>query len=199
MGGVETMIKKDLYKYISSFVMGDAGVYYSGKHCRLVANSVEGDYMLWKQSILENLTEVNYHIVNDKRGNRKPLHVLTTRTHPIYTQMRDRFYTNSYRGIDPHYLKMLDEEYLAILYMDDGSCYKDKRCNATPRVSLNTKRLSYGDSLLLKKALKEKLELEFNIHRHNKFYYLSLRAKDYDKFVNMVHPYILNCFQYKLL
>lgn len=193
------MIKKDLYKYISAFVMGDSGVYYSGKNCRLVSNGVESEYILWKKSILEELTSVNYHISEDKRGNRKPLHVITTKTHPIYTQMRDRFYTDSYKGIDPHYLKMMDEEYLAILFMDDGSCYKDTRCNATPRACLNTKRLSYGDSWLLKKAIKDKLDLEFNINRHKNYYFLSLRTKDYERFSDMVSPFMLNCFSYKLL
>jgi len=193
------MIKKDLYKYISAFIMGDSGVYYSGKNCRLVSNGVQGDYIRWKKSILEELTEVNYHISNDSRGNRQPLHVITTKTHPIYTQMRNRFYTDRYKGIDPHYLKMLDEEYLSILFMDDGSCYKDNRCDATPTVSLNTKRLSYGDSFLLKKALKDNLNLEFNINSHKHYYFLRLRSKDYDRFVEMVSPFMLSCFSYKLL
>lgn len=196
-----TMLKKDLYRYISAFVMGDGGVYYSGKNCRMVLNSIEKDYIMWKKQILENLTSVNYHVVEDKRTDfdRKPLHVLTTRAHPTYTKVRKRVYTDNYRGIDPHYLKLLDWEVLAILFMDDGSCHKDKRCNATPSVSLNTKRLSYGDSWLLKRAIKDTLGIEFNVHRHNNRYYLSLRAKDYSKFKDNVSEYVLDCFQYKLL
>jgi len=203
MGDVETVIKdkKELYKYLSAFVMGDAGVYYSGKNCRLVTNSIEKEYILWKKDILENLTKVNYHVRIDKRTdyNRKPLHVLTTRTHPTYTKLRNRFYTDKYRGIDPHYLKLMDWETLSILFMDDGSCYQDPRCNATPSVNLNTKRLSYADTWLLKKGIKEKFGLEFNIQRQKHMYYLRLRSKDYYKFVAGVSPFILDCFQYKIL
>lgn len=199
IGGVETMNKKDLYKYISAFVMGDAGVYYSGKHCRLVTSSINKDYILWKKSILEELTHVNYHTVLDKRGNRKLLHVLTTRTNPLYTKVRKQVYTDRYRGLSPHYLKLLDWETLAILYMDDGSCYQDKRCNATPKVTINTKRLSYGDSLLLKNTIKKRLNIEFNVNRQKQYYLLALRSKDYDIFKQEISPYILESFKYKLL
>lgn len=195
------MIKRDLYKYISAFIMGDGGVYYSGKNCRLVSNSVHGEYILWKKSILEYLTSVNYHVTIDRRGDykRKPLHVLTTKTHPTYTKMRKRFYTDRYKGIDPHYIKLLDWEVLAILFMDDGSCSKDKRCDATPSVKLNTKRLSYADSWLLKKGIKDNLGIEFNVHRHYDMYFLSLRTKDYSTFKANVSPFVLDCFKYKLL
>lgn len=203
MEGVETLIKdkKVLTKYVVAFAMGDAGVYKSGSKYRMVANGTHKDYILWKKSILENVSGVNYHVVVDPRDDysRKSLHVLTTRVHPMYEKIRDRLYTGSYKGIDPHYLTLLDWEMLAILFMDDGSCYKDKRCNATPRVSLNAKRLSYGDQWLLKKAIKEKLNLEFNVTRHGKYWYLSLRTKDYTAFKEGVAPYVLDCFSYKLI
>lgn len=203
MGGVETMIKdkKELMKYVVAFAMGDAGVYKSGKSYRMVANGVCEEYILWKKSILEQISGVNYHIHQDPRDDycRKPLHILTTRVHPIYKKIRDRLYTGTYKGIDPHYLKLLDWEMLAILFMDDGSCYKDKRCNATPKVSLNVKRLSYGDQLLLKKSIKEKFNIEFNVNRHGKYWFLALRTKDYYTFKEGVSPYIFDCFSYKLL
>lgn len=193
------MTKKDLMKYISAFVMGDAGVYYSGNNCRLVTNSVEEEYINWKQDILSNLTAVNKHSTVDKRGDRKELFVLTTRTHPIYTTVRKRVYVDQYRSIDPHYLTLLDWETLAILFMDDGSCSVDNRCNATPQVRLNTKRLSYADSWLLKKGIKDRLGIEFNIQRHYDRYFLALRTKDYEQFSNECYKYVLPCFNYKLL
>lgn len=199
MGGIETVFKKDLIKYLSAFVMGDAGIYYSGINCRMVTNGVQEEYLMWKKGILEELTSVNYHIVNDKRGSRQPLHVLTTMTHPTYTKIRERVYTNQYRGIDPHYLKLLDWESLAILFMDDGSCCKDNRCDATPSVSINTKRLSYADSWLLKRGIKESLGIEFNVHRQKSYYYLRLRSADYAIFKDNISQYILKCFEYKLL
>jgi hypothetical protein len=197
MEGVTTMNKRQLIKYISAFAMGDGGVYYSGKDCRFVANQIEEnrDYIEWRADVLSNLTKVNLHI--SKQEGKKPLLCTTTRAHPVYTKVRERLYIGAYKSVDPHYLKLLDWDMLAILYQDDGSLNRDSRCDSVD-VRLNTKRLSYGDSLLLKQALKEKLELEFNINRHYNRYFLRLRTKDNEAFFDNVSPHIFESFKYKL-
>jgi hypothetical protein len=195
------MTKKELMKYISAFTMGDGGVYYSGNNCRFMCNqvAVNQDYIEWRAGILEELTEVSVYYTNDKHERRQPILCTLTKTHPIYTKVRERLYIDKYKSVDPHYLKLLDWEMLAILYQDDGSCYKDTRCDATPQAKLNLKRLSYGDQMLLKKALKDRLGLEWNIHRHYHRYFLSLRTKDYDNFLYNVQDFIKPSFYYKLL
>jgi hypothetical protein len=52
---------------------------------------------------------------------------------------------------------------------------------------------------LLKKALKDKLDLEWNINRNGKYYYLRLRSKDNGKFINNIRPFITESFKYKVL
>ena len=80
--------------------------------------------------------------------------------------------------------------------MSDGcSCYKKGYLD----VSLNMKRLSYGDQLFLKTQLKNKFDLDWNINRQNQYYYLRLRTKDISKFYEGVEPYILPSFKYKIL
>jgi hypothetical protein len=198
MGGVETMNKKDLMKYLSAFVMGDGGVYYSGKHCRFVCNQVakHEDYIKWRAGILENVTSVN--VYENQQPDKQLILCTMTKAHPIFTDIRERLYIDNYKSVDPHYLKLLDWEMLAILFQDDGSLNVDNRCEATPTARLNTKRLSYGDSWLLKKALKDRLDLEWNVHRHYHRYFLSLRAKDSDKFFSGVKEFIKPSFSYKL-
>lgn len=201
MRGVTTMDKKLLHKYISAFIMGDGGVYLSGKEYRCIVSGTEKEYIDWKASILSNLTNVNVHTV--EKSGKKPLTVCTTRQHPVYTKMRAHFYTGNYKGISPHYLKLLDWEMLAILFMDDGSNNMYERDgDLYLSIKLNTKRLSYGDSLLLKKAIKDNLGIEFNVnkqrYRDRIYYYLTLRTKDQAVFLNNIKPYVLNCFAYKL-
>lgn len=193
------MNKQKLMKYISAFTMGDGGVYYSGKHCRFVANQIERnrDYIEWRADILRELTEVNIH-KNEQPG-KQHLLCTTTRTHPVYTKVRQRLYVDNYKSVDPHYLKSLDWEMAAILYQDDGSLHLDTRCNASPDIRLNTKRLSYGDSLLLKKAFKDKLGIEFNVNRHYDRWFLRLRSRDSDVFLKSVRPHIKPSFEYKLV
>lgn len=199
------MDKKQLTKLVSYFTMGDGGVYFAGKECRFQMNmkTEHMDYITWVVKTLENITTVSIRDVvrnSDDGYDRKPLTAISTKLHPFFTTLRDRIYTGNYKGIDPHTLKLLDFESLAILYMSDGSLYLDKRWeNKHYTVSLCMKRLSYGDQYILKKALKDNLDLEWNINRHGKYYFLRLRNKDVTKFMEGVRPHILPSFEYKLI
>ena len=203
MESVETMDKKHLVKLISSFVMGDGGVYYSGNNCRYIRNqlAVHKDYLEFQAEVLSEVTSCSIVPVKDDRDDcaRKPQLRVITKSHPLFTQMRERFYTDGYKGIDPHYLKLLDWQMMAHLFMDDGSnqLYQ-KDGHDYLSIRLNTKRLSYGDSLLLKKAIKEKLDVEFNIQSHYHRYMLGLRSKDQATFLNGVRPFMFPSFDYKM-
>jgi hypothetical protein len=95
--------------------------------------------------------------------------------------------------------------------MCDGCLGEDKPdtkkglINSSYNVTLNLKRLSEGDTLMLKKAIKDKLGLDFNICRQYKdkrrkhnWYYLRLPCKEVDRFMDIVRPHILPSFAYKL-
>lgn len=129
---------------------------------------------------------------------RKPQCRAQSSRHPKLQTIWERLYIDGRKVIDPHMLTLLDREALAIMFMADGSRYIDKRCKASPKYTLNIKGYSYGDQWLLKKALKEKLDLEFNINRQNNYYYLVLRTKDVAKFESLVEDHILPSFKYKL-
>ena len=208
MGCVTTMSidKKQLTKLISYFILGDGGVYKiaKSKNCRFIMNMKEenSDYVHWVESVLNEITGTRVVEV-EKEGNRKPQLRLESSNHPFFNTLRDRIYIDGYKGLDPHTLKLLDFEALAILYMCDGSfCeyfHPEKRMvNPSIRITLNMKRLSYGDQFLLKKALKENLDLEWNINRQNQYYYLVLRTKDVEKFCAGVLPFMKESFYYKL-
>lgn len=200
------MDKKELYKLVSYFVMGDGGVYYSGKECRFVMNMLEqnSDFIYWAKKILENITDVSVSEVKDEREGRGKSLRLMTKTHPIFTKMREQIYTENYRGISPHYLKLLDWEALSILYMSDGGLYIDKPnpqrglVNNSYSISLYVKRLSYGDQFILKKQL-EKIGLMWNINKAGKYFCLRLRAKDNEFFCSNISKYIFPSFQYKII
>jgi hypothetical protein len=199
--------KKELIKNLSYIIMGDAGVYYTSSeksNCYFVMNMIKDneDYIIKCKEVLENFTSCKIKEI-DKRENRKKQLSLYTPTHPLLTKMRERIYVGNYKSIDNHALKLLDYEALSYLYMSDGSILRDFRpnigmINPSYRITLNMKRLSYGDQYLLKKALKEKLDLEWNINRNNQYFYLTLRTKDVSKFVNNINPFLTNSFKYKI-
>jgi hypothetical protein len=204
---MKTLNKKELVKLISYITMGDGGLYIIGgcTNASFAMNmkTENMDYILFCKEVLEQVTScsITNRVVE---GNRKPQVRLQSKTHPLLTSIRERIYTDTYKGIDPHALKMLDAQALAILYMCDGSLVvtppNEKRGSISNEysVTLNMKRLSYGDQFILKKALKEMLDLEWNINRQNQYYYLRLRAKDVDKFMGMVTPFVFPSFQYKI-
>ena len=198
--------KKDTIKklyYISTF---DGGLYVTGKcdNAKFIMNmrSANLDYV---NMCAATIAEINCgtKIYSRKDYNtdgydRAPQVRLESRTHPILTRIYDRIYLDGKKVIDPHMLTMLDAEALAIIFMADGSRYVDRRCNASASYSLNTKGFSYGDNLMLKQAIRDKLGLEFNIQRHGKYWYLRLRSKDNAQFEELVSPYMQKSFLYKL-
>lgn len=191
--------KKELIKLCSYIIMGDGGVYSDGKNYRFSMNMIKEneDYILKCKDILENITSCIIREI-DKGNNRKIQLNLLSKSHPIFTKLRERIYTGNYKGIDPHSLKLLDYEALSFLYMSDG-CLSKKINTLRPCITLNMCRLSYGDQYILKKALKEKLDLEWNINHTNQYYYLTLRVKDHEKFINNIIPYITPSFNHKIL
>lgn len=195
--------KKELMKLCSFIVMGDGGLYKISKdvsNYKFIMNmkSENLDFILYCKDILENVTSCRIYDRKDyniDEYNRKLQKRIESKVHPFFTNIHNRIYINKYKGLDPHAFKLFDWECLAILFMSDGSgCLK----SGYKDYSLNMKRLSYGDQLFLKDQLKEKLDLEWNINKQNKYYYLRLRKKDYEKFENGIRKYILPSFKYKI-
>ena len=214
MGCVETMNKRRLIKLISMFSFVDGGLYKRGpNHNAYFAMNMlteHEDYIDWVKETIEHVTSVNKAKVKNPCKN--PQTNLRSKSHPLFTKLHSKLYIDGYKGIYPHLLKMIDWECLAIMYMCDG-CFRvvDRNSpNAIRRgsksdeysVTLNMKRLSYGDQFLLKKLFKEKFDLEFNINKQTykgkTYYHLRLRTKDIEKFMYGIRDYVLPSFNYKV-
>ena len=207
MGRVSTM-DKNIYKIINFVAMSDGGVYSYGKDNYAFAMNMLAkhmDFLEWVKTQLEHFTSVT---ISQRKletdWKRQPQVRIQTKAHPYFKKIREHLYIDNYKGLWSHYLKFLDEEALAILYMCDGCLGVEKPnskkglVNESYNVTLNLKRLSEGDTLMLKKAIKNKFDIEFNICRSNKYYFLRLRAKDISKFMTLITPYVFPSFKYKL-
>lgn len=205
-GGATTMSidKKQLSKLVYYMTTFDGGIYYNGKNAKFMINmkSEHKDYLNWVKNTMSNITSVqikdlpNY---NKDGFNRKPLSCVWTKTHPYFTRIRERVYISNHKVIDPHMLTLMDAEALAIIFMTDGSSSLDNRwSNPHCKIDLCTKGFSYADNMSLSKSIYNKLNIRSNIHRHNKYWYLNIPAKDHIKFVDTIKPYIVPSFFYKL-
>ena len=210
------MDKKQLVKLVSAFVMADGGVYRRVKGDPKTSNAnayymmnmltKHMDYIEWVVDTLSEITSVTTSDV--KNPCKQPQTRVVSRTHPFLTKIWGRVYIDGYKGLDPHAMKLFDWEMLAIFYMADGSLSveqpnaKKGLINPSPNVTLNMKRLSYGDQLFLKQLIRDKLGVETNVTRQTykgrTYYFLRVRNRDIDKFMKGIEPHMKESFYYKL-
>lgn len=163
------------------------------------------DYVYWLTERLEKITKVHIHEYQPKMENANRAALIHTGVHPFYTKFRKRMYIDGIKVVDPHYLTLLDWEFLSIWYQEDGSMSirqreRDKRPDI--QIQLATDCFSYGDHLLLKDALKEKLNLEWNVRPYTtkngyRRYRLVLLRSNAEFFCTTIYPFMQDSFKYK--
>lgn len=223
------MDEKLFTKFVSSFVFGDGALSHLKSYWRTVEDGTERpslnnkkknshyylkqlsthiDYVNFQIEILEWLTPVTTTIVpsyTDKRGyNCKEQINISSRYHPFFTKMRERFYSEGKKQIDPHYIRLWDEQTMAFFYMDNGwiDCVEQKSGKIYVRTALATHAYSYGDVYLLKKWMKEAFDFNFDIKRHKQKsgeykFYLQNSKDNSKRFLETIHPYCFPSFEYK--
>lgn len=201
---MEIKDKKRLMKLVSYLTMGDGSVYYNRGAGNALFSMTQTedhlDFVEYVAGVLGNVTGCSV-VKEERAAPRKNVYKVYSRHHPYFNAVRDRVYTDSYKGIDPHALKLMDWEALALLYMSDGCLgryVKDGKVKSYS-LTINMCRLSYGDQLLLKQCIRDTMGVEFNVVRTGRKYYtLRLRSRDIPTFIEGVRPYILESFNYKI-
>lgn len=201
---------KQLNKLVSYMSTFDGGIYYPHKrnedsvvNCQFIMQMREEnkDYLLWVKSVLENITSVRLTERPDYNTEgfiRRPQLRIESSRHPYFTKIRERIYIDNHKVIDPHMLKQMDAESLAIIFMCDGGTSLDTR-HKSPRakIDLHTKGFSYADNLSLSKAIYDATGVITNVNRHSKYYYLNVATKSHKTFYDTVKPFVLPSFDYK--
>lgn len=198
-----SMDKKQLTKLLSYMATFDGGLYRKiNRHgnrgnATFIMNMKKAnlDYVQWVAETLNELVSTSIKDRPDYNSDgcsRAPQVRLESQSHPALTVLHERIYIDGKKVIDPHMLKLLDAEALAIIFMADGSV------SAQGYVNLNTKGFSYGDNLILSKAIHERLGIRTNINRNGQYFYLRVPAKDSARFHATVVPHVKPSFSYKL-
>lgn len=208
MGCVETMSNptkttdpKEWTKRISYMSTFDGGLYRRGKgNAQFIMNmrAANRDYMEWVKETLECVTPAR--LTERKDYNTDQLRLEST-CHPKLTAIHDRVYIQKHKVIDPHMLKLMDAEALAIIFMCDGgtqASLRPRSVTPSPVITLNTKGFSWADNMALSKAIYQALGIRTNVSKHGKYWYLTVPVKDAGLFVETVEPYVLPSFRYKL-
>lgn len=118
-----------------------------------------------------------------------------SKVHPKLTVLWERIYLDGRKIPSHHDFKLLDWEFMAIMYMADGNIQKaGKRWYPM----LNLCKWSYAELCWVKQQVKDYLHIDMNIYKCGKYFRLGVPAKDINTFFDSVRPYILQSFHYKL-
>lgn len=167
--------------------------YFQMTHCE-----EQLSYMQWKMDILNNVSKCSIYPNKQKDG--RVQYRLYSRANPIYTKLHQRFYAYGHKSVDEYLVKMITPLALSIMYMDDGTVGKANPKNWTnDTFYLRLCNFDYANLFLIKKSLKIKFDLDWNINKHaTKYYQLRLLNKHNEKFIEIIKPYIIPSMTYKL-
>jgi hypothetical protein len=189
-----TPLTREQIEFIIGSTLGKGSIMISGrKNAYFKVVHYEKDYLLWKKSILGNLTN-NIATGRDKRE--KVTYEFHTMSHQELNKYRKMFYENNRKVIKDigDYLTAFG---LAIWFMDSGS-----------RINNCTYRLSTGifdgeDNKKLQVILKTNFNLSCKVceyERHGKkYYYISFNKENTLRMTEIIRPYIIECMKNKLI
>ena len=169
-------------------VLGD-GAMRCKKNALLEINhsSKQKNYVNWKFEALQSL--VNTPPKLRKSGRNRIACRFTTRSLPTLTSIYKRFYKSGKKEI-PKDLKLKPLS-LAVFFMDDG-------CKSYNALYLNTQKYSLKSHDTLIRLLRKQHEVKASINKDKKYYRLRIAVGSVDRFKNIIEPYLLPEFRYKL-
>ena len=180
-------------------LLGDGCLERNGKYVRLrLEHGIsQGEYLLWKYRELKNVItgkvmRVNaFHKKNNK--NYESLRIYTY-SHGVFEKFWHIFYKNRKKFVPLNISELLNTPLaLAVWFMDDG--YKRNDCNA---FRLNSEAFNKQEQIKLCRMLKNNFGIDVTLHKKGKFWNIYVPQKSAKKFVEIVKPFILPNFQYKI-
>lgn len=111
-----------------------------------------------------------------------------SKSHPIFYYVRNNYYRNNEKGVFKEYLNFINPLGIAIWYMDDGNVTNHS-------FQFNTQSFTDQEKKLLQAKLRQ-YKIRTTLHKQGQIYIL---AESKDLFIDIVKPYILPSFKYKLV
>lgn len=198
-------------KYTVSMLAGDTVGSLNARQHAILIGSLLGDGTLRKQGTRTNaLFEVNHAFAfkayvdwkyeqlrtfvltppKARKGRGKRVaYRFTTRSLPIFTHYYALFYEKGRKRIPKNI--MLNPLSLAIWFMDDGT-------KSRSALYLNTQQCSMEEQQCLQRALQGTFGITSALNRDRKYHRLRITTESTKVFEEIIRPYVLPCFQYKL-
>lgn len=179
-------------------VLGDAHLEQNGRYTRMRVDHYNKHkaYIFWLAHEFSPFSLVPRRIrQKDKRnGKNYDRWHFSTRSMPVFDEFRALFYKGRRKRISLALAKFITPLSLAIWYMDDGFRRRDSK-----GFYLCTSSFSEGEQRILQHILRVRFALTTNIHHQHDLGRIFIPSASADRFNQLVKPYILPVFQYKLL
>lgn len=163
-------------------------------------------YLDFKKSFIEKFINCSsfYHCQLDNRTS-QIYHgkFLKTRSHPWFRDLRNLFYPNGKKIVPYRIIKNLTPQGFAFLYMDDG--FKTLHCKngklSSRSIAISTYCFSDAENEMICNRLRD-FEILARVSSRNfnnrEQYYVKMNASNGIKFANLIAPYLLPMFKYKI-
>jgi hypothetical protein len=166
---VKSRVSEELQAAVVGMLLGDASIisprgdgagYLQFRHA-----DKQRTYALYKADILREINHVSVTesdgYADSRTGKAYPFINVKTRSHPLYTRLRQAFYPVNHKVVDPFWLRKLDERGFALWYLDDGTS-KEHHCY------LATMAFSWPENHLMAKFLWERFGLHADVRKWDK-------------------------------
>lgn len=208
-------VTQEQKEFIFGSLLGDMSVVKKGPQHRLSMSHCHDqlEYLEHKKQILGELSLNNIQSANSKSHIMKTFyngeynnntigeyngHILHSKVHPFFTELRSKLYPNDKKIISQWWLDQITERSLAYWIMDDGSAnYSDDSFV----YMISTYCYTYEEHLLLQKFFSDKFNMTLNIQKvqNRGFGNTSrFRTEDSRRLRELIRPYIIPSMQYKI-
>ena len=170
--------------------MSDGCIYAPKISYLFTVNTINKELAEFYQKILSYLTGTRINIKKAHYSNRlkcncKKQYIVTTKTHPIYKKLYERFYQGIPKRKTYHpFFKNISSLGLYLMLLGDGS----KNGN---QIRLHTENFTYAENMAIQKCMKDRFSIQFKIHKSkNKYYNLSATGINRNTLYKIVKPYL---------
>lgn len=187
-------------QFLMGGLLGDSCIPKLGKGAKnnrlSIAHSAKQEcYLRYKHAILEkyNLAgKINENKISNSRYSKGGFTEFRfkSKSNEIFNKYRELFYPEGYK-IVPDCIKDLDEEGLAIWFMDDGY----RTGNNLKGVCFATHSFDERSKQRLLKLLTDKFELKCSLHKEGIIY---VWVESVPKLIQLISPFVPSCMEYKI-
>lgn len=197
---MERLTAKQIKKIMYGVCLADAHIEPRGRFQLYSKNLEYADYVA---GVLNQITGVDAHVrvKKDKRG--YVGYIVSTNCHVYFKKLREKVYQGR-KILTDYTVSRIDEEALAHIYMCDGYTEhaKNRKTNKVQNIGWLCLEAFPKEEL---EILQEKLRAQWGIESSlvkkpwGFGYRIRVGGENLQKLISIIHPFILNCFEYKTI